>query len=72
MIEDKRSVKPYFTQLGKHFAAERDFAAAEKMFMEGGAPKEAVDMFCEAGEMPHINSTSVKFRPIIFILFNKQ
>lgn len=58
MIEDKRNVRPYFAQIGKHFAAERDFAAAEKMFLEGGAANEAVTMYCDAGMTENKNKSS--------------
>jgi len=49
VIEDKKSVKKYFNQLGKHFAEEKDFKNAEMMFLEGGAVTEAVEMYSNSG-----------------------
>uniref|UniRef100_A0A0X3PJC6 Intraflagellar transport protein 172 homolog n=1 Tax=Schistocephalus solidus TaxID=70667 RepID=A0A0X3PJC6_SCHSO len=50
-IEDSKAdeVVPYYLELAKHYARNREYARAESAFLKARAPKEAIEMYTTAG-----------------------
>ncbi|XP_043216719.1 intraflagellar transport protein 172 homolog isoform X2 [Amphibalanus amphitrite] len=46
----EQDISPYLLKLGNHFAQIGDHATAEKLFMDGGMFKEAIEMYNNAGK----------------------
>lgn len=47
---DPADAAPYLRKVGQHYASARRWPEAEKAFVDGGAPQEAVAMYGKAGE----------------------
>lgn len=53
VIEDKSLVTKYGAHLAEHFKAVNDYKTAEKLYMECGMPKEAIQLYLETGKLNH-------------------
>ncbi|KAJ3326468.1 hypothetical protein HDU76_012895, partial [Blyttiomyces sp. JEL0837] len=60
-LQPPESGKPYFLQLAKHFASVSELALAEKYFVLGGRPQEAVDMYTKANKWEKAHSLATTY-----------
>lgn len=51
VIEDKSLVTKYGAHLAEHFKAVNDYKTAERLYMECGMHKEAIQLYLETGRV---------------------
>ncbi|KAJ3413121.1 hypothetical protein HDV05_008517 [Chytridiales sp. JEL 0842] len=73
-LQPPESGKPYFLELGKHFASVQEYAMAEKYFTLAGRPQDAVDMYTKANkwEKAHALATSYMSSEEVAFLYVSQ
>ena len=50
----EQDISPYLLKLGTHFSQIGDHATAERLFMDGGMFREAIEMYNNAGQPPFL------------------
>lgn len=50
MFDDPQTVSKYYAQLGQQFASTQEYATAERLYIQAGMYKEAIDMYNQAGK----------------------
>jgi hypothetical protein len=50
VFDDPQTVSKYYTQLGQQFASTQEYATAERLYVQAGMHKEAIDMYNQAGK----------------------
>lgn len=60
---DSATSKPYYKRIAQHYAQTRKYADAEKYFIAGGLPQEAVQMYTGAGLWDKAHKIAVTYMP---------
>ncbi|KAJ3089478.1 hypothetical protein HK102_006328 [Quaeritorhiza haematococci] len=73
-LDPPSSAKSYFLQLAKHFDEVQDYAIAEKYYVLGGRPQDAVDMYTKANkwEKAHTLATTYMSPDEVAFLYVSQ
>lgn len=50
VFDDPQVVAKYFAELGQHFASNKEYSTAERLYIQAGMYKEAIDMYNQAGK----------------------
>jgi intraflagellar transport protein 172 len=50
VFDDPQVVAKYYAQLGQHFASNQEYSTAERLYIQAGMFKEAIDMYNQAGK----------------------
>jgi hypothetical protein len=50
VFDDPQTVSKYYAELGQHFASNQEYATAERLYIQAGMYKEAIDMYNQAGK----------------------
>ncbi|XP_050807060.1 intraflagellar transport protein 172 homolog isoform X1 [Gopherus flavomarginatus] len=72
--QDKRIAVKYYPRIAQHYAALQEFQIAEELFIKGDRPKDAIDMYTQAGlwEQAHKLATKCMRQEDVSMLYITQ
>uniref|UniRef100_A0A8C4VU35 Intraflagellar transport protein 172 homolog n=1 Tax=Gopherus evgoodei TaxID=1825980 RepID=A0A8C4VU35_9SAUR len=72
--QEKRIAVKYYPRIAQHYAALQEFQIAEELFIKGDRPKDAIDMYTQAGlwEQAHKLATKCMRQEDVSVLYITQ
>ncbi|XP_074847703.1 intraflagellar transport protein 172 homolog isoform X2 [Carettochelys insculpta] len=72
--QDKRTAVKYYPKIAQHYAALQEYQIAEELYIKGDQPKDAIDMYTQAGlwEQAHKLATKCMRQEDVSVLYITQ